>query len=60
MLPGLRDDALAVLRRNSAPDVERCQQDPDGAHAAQEQAAQRGHGGILVAVAVVLLAIVTL
>ena len=51
MPPRLGEDALAVLWRDPAPDVIRCQDDPDGAHPANEEAAKGRHGGILVVAA---------
>jgi type VI protein secretion system component VasF len=58
VLPRLGEDALAVLRRNAAPDVVRRQDDPDGAHPPDEQAAKARHGGILFVPALVVSALV--
>ena len=58
MLPRLRDDATALLRRDAAPDVECRQRDPDGAHPAHEGDAR--HARILVRLLAALVFLVAL
>ena len=58
MLPCLREDATALLRRDAAPDVECRQRDPDGAHPAHEGEAR--HARILVRLLAALVFLVVL